>query len=80
MDASSKTVKVLYICINESYSCTETRELQMLFLLTFSVVFGAEKMQDKNLTFLFTKLLYTKLQKRPPLNSQMDSIRSQVFV
>ena len=55
MDASSKTVKVLYICINESYSCTETRELQMLFLLTFSVVLGAEKMQDKNLTFLLTK-------------------------
>ena len=34
-------------CINENYSCTETRELQMLFLMTSSVVLGAEEMQEK---------------------------------
>ena len=42
-----KNSYVLYICINENYSCTETRELQMLFLMTSSVVFSAEEMQEK---------------------------------
>ena len=51
----------------------------MLFLMTFSVVLGAEEMQEK-FDFFVNEMLYINLQKRPPLNSQMDLIHSQVFV
>ena len=51
----------------------------MLFLMTSSVILVLKKCK-KNFDFFVNEMLYIKLQKRPPLNSQMDSIHSQVFV
>ena len=51
----------------------------MLFLMTSSVILVLKKCKKK-FDFFVNEMLYIKLQKRPPLNSQMDLIHSQVFV